>query len=94
MLLSVPENHAKGISELRTNEEVRRALQAESKSITVGELAEFLRLHPSMQSHSSDIYRLLRGGKLAAFKLGSVWGFRREAVNHLVQRTSRQRSGS
>jgi excisionase family DNA binding protein len=48
--------------------------------MTVGELADFLRLHPSMESRSSTIYRLLRRGALPAFKLGSDWRFSREAI--------------
>ena len=49
--------------------------------MTVGELADFLQLHPSMQLHSSTIYRLLRQGKLPAFKVGSDWCFNREAID-------------
>ena len=48
--------------------------------MTIGELADFLRLHPSMQLHPSTIYRLLRQGKLSAFKVGSKWCFSREAI--------------
>ncbi|MBV8054614.1 MAG: helix-turn-helix domain-containing protein [Deltaproteobacteria bacterium] len=48
--------------------------------MTVGELADFLRLHPSMRSDSSTIYRLLREGTLPAFKIGSDWHFSREAI--------------
>jgi excisionase family DNA binding protein len=74
------------------NNEVRPAMQGDV--MTVGELAEFLRLHPLMQSHSSTIYHMLRRGELRAFKLGSSWGFRREAIDRLVQRTSRPWPGS
>ena len=73
---------------MTTNEEVKQALQGDI--MTVGELAEFLRLHPSMQSHPSTIYRLLRRGKLSAFKVGSDWGFSREAIERLVQLETRQ----
>ncbi|MBV8357942.1 MAG: helix-turn-helix domain-containing protein, partial [Deltaproteobacteria bacterium] len=47
--------------------------------MTFGEFADFLRLHPAMRLHSSTIYRLLRQGKLRAFKVGSDWCFSREA---------------
>jgi excisionase family DNA binding protein len=70
------------------NEEVKQALQGDF--MTVGELAEFLQLHPSMQVHPSTIYRLLRRGKLPAFKVGSDWGFSREAIDRLVQLETRQ----
>jgi excisionase family DNA binding protein len=53
--------------------------------MTIGELAEYLRLHPSMQLHSSTIFRLLRRGTLHAFKVGSTWGFSRESIDRLVQ---------
>jgi excisionase family DNA binding protein len=65
------------------NKEVKRELQ--SDIMTVGELAEFLQLHPSMRMHSSTIYRLLRRGNLRAFKVGSDWGFSRESIDRLVQ---------
>ena len=72
---------------LTTNEEAKQALQGDI--MTVGELAEFLRLHPSMQLHPSTIYRQLRRGKLPAFKVGSDWGFSREAIGRLVQLETR-----
>jgi excisionase family DNA binding protein len=53
--------------------------------MTVGELADFLHFHPSMRLHGSTIYRLLRQGAFPAFKVGSRWGFRREAIDRLVQ---------
>jgi excisionase family DNA binding protein len=49
--------------------------------MTVGELADFLQMHPSMHLHSPTIYRLLRQGKLPAFKVGSNWCFSREAID-------------
>ena len=72
---------------MTTNEEAKQALQGDI--MTVGELAEFLRLHPSMQLHPSTIYRQLRRGKLPAFKVGSDWGFSREAIGRLVQLETR-----
>lgn len=75
---------------LATDEGVKPAPQG--NIMTVGELADFLRLHPSMQSHSSNIYRLLREGTLPAFKVGSDWRFSREAVERwcLVQLETKQ----
>jgi excisionase family DNA binding protein len=73
---------------LTTIEEVKQVLQDDL--ITVGELAEFLQLNPSMQLHSSTIYRRLRRGKLPAFKVGSDWGFSRKAIDRLVQLETRQ----
>ncbi len=64
-------------------EEVNLALHG--NTITMGELAEFLRLHPSMRLHSSAIYRMLRHDELHAVKVGSGWSFSREAVNRLFE---------
>ena len=51
--------------------------------MTLGEVAEFLRVHPS------TIYRLLRLGHIPAFKLGSDWRFRRESIEHwLIEQES------
>jgi hypothetical protein len=91
MMPSKPPNHSKGTTDLTTNEEVRLE---QGDIMTVGELAEFLWVHPSMQLHSADVYRLLRRGTVAAFKCGSGWGFRREAIDSLVRQSSRQLSGS
>jgi hypothetical protein len=81
--------YPRGNSELATSEELR--LAAPDDVVTVTELAEFLRLHPSMQLHSADIYRRLRRGKLGGFRVGSRWAFRREALDRLVQRTPNPR---
>jgi excisionase family DNA binding protein len=54
--------------------------------MSAGELADLLQLHPSIQLHRSAIYRLLRRGKLRAFRVGSGWGFSRAAIDRLVQR--------
>jgi excisionase family DNA binding protein len=72
---------------LATDEGIRQAQQG--NNMTVGELADFLQLHPSMQLHSSTIYRLLRQGKLRAFKVGTNWCFNREAIHRLVQLETR-----
>jgi excisionase family DNA binding protein len=77
---------------LTTNEEVKEAQQGDI--MTVGELAEFLQLHPSMQLNLSTIYRQLRRGKLRAFKVGSDWGFSREAIGRLVQLEARNNTVS
>jgi putative molybdopterin biosynthesis protein len=58
---------------LTTDEELKRAPQA--NIMTVRELAEYLRVHPS------TIYRLLRHGTLPAFRVGSDWRFSREEID-------------
>jgi excisionase family DNA binding protein len=46
-----------------------------AKVITVGELAEYLRVH------RSTLYRLLKRHQLPAFKIGSDWRFNVEAID-------------
>jgi excisionase family DNA binding protein len=46
--------------------------------ITVEEVAEFLRVHPS------TIYRLLKKQGIPAFKLGSDWRFNQESIERWV----------
>jgi excisionase family DNA binding protein len=73
---------------LTTNEEVIKSAQGDV--ITAGELADLLQLHPSMRLRRSTIYRLLRRGKLPAFRIGADWGFSREAVDRIVHLENRQ----
>jgi hypothetical protein len=72
---------------LTTSEEKNPELRREI--ITLGELAEFLRLHPSMRSHSSTIYRLLRRGEFRAFKVDSKWAISRESIDRLVDESGK-----
>jgi excisionase family DNA binding protein len=46
-----------------------------NKVITVRELSNYLRVHPT------TVYRLLKNGKLPAFKVGSDWRFNVEAID-------------
>jgi excisionase family DNA binding protein len=50
-------------------------MHPEAKVITVGELAEYLRVH------RSTLYRLLKKGQLPGFKIGSDWRFNVEAID-------------
>jgi excisionase family DNA binding protein len=43
--------------------------------MTVKELADYWRVHPT------TIYRLLREGKIPAFRVGMDWRFNREAID-------------
>jgi excisionase family DNA binding protein len=47
----------------------------QTKLVTVKELSNYLRVHPS------TIYRLLKEGELPGFKLGSDWRFNLEAIH-------------
>jgi excisionase family DNA binding protein len=58
---------------MTTDEEAKQA--PPSNVMTVRELAEYLRVHPS------TIYRLLRQGRLPGFRVGSDWRFSREAID-------------
>jgi excisionase family DNA binding protein len=50
-------------------------MHPKAKVITVGELAEYLRVH------RSTLYRLLKKGQLPGFKIGSDWRFNVEAID-------------
>ena len=49
--------------------------QFPDRIMTVAELSEYLRVHPS------TIYKLLRSGDLPGFKVGSDWRFNIEAID-------------
>jgi excisionase family DNA binding protein len=50
-------------------------MRPQAKVITVGELAEYLRVH------RSTLYRLLKKQQLPGFKIGSDWRFNVEAID-------------
>jgi excisionase family DNA binding protein len=50
--------------------------------LTLAEVAQFLRVHPS------TVYRLLKQGAIPAFKLGSDWRFTREAIQSWTKERS------
>jgi excisionase family DNA binding protein len=53
---------------------MKRILSDVAPVLTVKDLAEYLKVHPS------TIYRLLKGGQLPAFKVGSDWRFNLEEI--------------
>jgi excisionase family DNA binding protein len=52
--------------------------------LTIKELSEHLRVHPT------TIYRLVRDGRLPAFRVGSNWRFSRSAVAEWTQNQGSQ----
>jgi len=46
-----------------------------ARIMTVADLSEYLRVHPS------TIYKLLRSGELPGFKVGSDWRFNTEIID-------------
>jgi len=50
-------------------------MQFGAKVITIGELSEYLRVH------RSTLYRLLKNGQLAGFRIGSDWRFNVETID-------------
>lgn len=54
---------------------MKRHLSDTASVLTVKELAEYLKVHPS------TIYRLLKRGQLRAFKVGSDWRFNVEEID-------------
>jgi excisionase family DNA binding protein len=64
-----------GLSEVnQEGDELKMVTQ--SRLVTVKELSNYLRVHPS------TIYRLLKRGDFPGFKLGSDWRFSLEAIDH------------
>lgn len=57
-------------------EAMRRSLSDISPVLTVRDLSNYLRVHPS------TVYRLLKTGQLPAFKVGRDWRFNIEAIHH------------
>jgi excisionase family DNA binding protein len=49
-------------------------MKSETEIITVPELSQLLRVHPS------TIYRMLHRGELPGIRIASEWRFRREAI--------------
>ena len=47
----------------------------QSKVMTVGEVSEYLHVHPS------TIYRLIKRNKIPAFRIGSDWRFNIETID-------------
>jgi excisionase family DNA binding protein len=54
--------------------------------LTLENLAEYLRVHPS------TIYRLLKKKQLPAFKVGRDWRFSRESIEHWLACGGAERS--
>jgi excisionase family DNA binding protein len=50
-------------------------MRREAKVITIGELAEYLRVH------RSTLYRLLKKQQIPGFKIGSDWRFNVEVID-------------
>ena len=51
--------------------------------MTVKELADYLRVHPT------TIYRLLRAGELPAMRIGADWRFNRESIDAWIGKQAR-----
>jgi excisionase family DNA binding protein len=47
-----------------------------NKILTLREVAEFLQVHPT------TVYRLLKHGRIPAFRVGSDWRFNLEDIDH------------
>ena len=56
-------------------EELPRVKMDNSRVMTVKELSDYLKVHPS------TIYRQLKRGRLPAFKVGSDWRFNIESID-------------
>ena len=54
---------------------MRRSLSDITPALTMRNLSNYLRVHPS------TVYRLLKTGQLPAFKVGSDWRFNVEEID-------------
>jgi excisionase family DNA binding protein len=59
---------------------VDSGVKARSSVMTVRELADYLRVHPS------TVYRLLRTNQLPGFRIGSDWRFNVEVIDQWCSR--------
>ena len=62
----------------RTSTAANPALNPSDEILTVSTLASYLHCHPS------TVYRLLKGKRIPAFKLGSDWRFQRAAIDEWI----------
>jgi excisionase family DNA binding protein len=58
---------------------MRFAGKNRSETLTVSEVSDFLRIHPT------TLYRLLRRHSLPAFKIGKDWRFTAEDINRWLK---------
>jgi excisionase family DNA binding protein len=61
----------------------RAPTDASNEIMTVRQLAEYLRSHPS------TIYRLLKNREIPVFRLGGNWRFDRAAIDQWIKKTTR-----
>ncbi|HZO81143.1 MAG TPA: helix-turn-helix domain-containing protein [Candidatus Binataceae bacterium] len=66
------------------NDRRRSHFETAGKVMTVKEVSDYLRVHPS------TIYRLVKRGQIPAFRIGSDWRFNVETIDQWrTQRESR-----
>ena len=58
-------------------------VESENEILTIKELCDFLRVHPS------TIYRMVKRGEIPSFRIGADWRFRREAIERWMAGESR-----
>ena len=54
--------------------------------LTLEEVSQFLRVHPS------TVYRLLKDRRIPAFKVGSDWRFNQESIEEWVMKLETEQS--
>jgi excisionase family DNA binding protein len=58
-----------------------------SRVLTVKELSDYLRVHPS------TVYKLLRNGELPGFRIGTDWRFNAEVIDRWCLERNMKASG-
>ena len=59
-------------------------MTSDNEILTLKEICDLLRVHPS------TIYKLIREGKIACFRIASEWRFRKEVIVHWLDEKSIQ----
>jgi excisionase family DNA binding protein len=63
-------------------EEKERVMTTDPEILTVKEISELLRVHPT------TVYKLLRGGRIPSFRVGSDWRFRKDQIERWITEVS------
>jgi excisionase family DNA binding protein len=71
-----------GISSDKSSEKKGHFMAGDQDVLTVKELCELLRLHPS------TVYKLIRQNKIPRFRVGNEWRFRRDVIERWMTEES------
>jgi excisionase family DNA binding protein len=64
-------------------EKKERVMATDSEILTVKEISDLLRVHPS------TVYKLLKGGRIPSFRVGSDWRFQKDRIERWIVEASK-----